>query len=484
VYDRAVERTTIRLFYRHYSVVGLPLVFVSLLLASSCTKKKEPSPEPDRASFIRQQILEVPPTVPLGRCPYGPGDLPQKTLTNAPNGKNIAVDHFVFVVQENRSFDHYFQDYTPAPGTSVDVAPATYAALGRSHRHNPVKPFEMQHPCPDDPAHDYESVLLAWHGGKMDGFALAAGDDAVSYFSHNVLSYYHALARTFALSDRHFADFLGPTWPNRLYLLSGTSFAHTDNTAPPPRDIETSLFHQLDEKGISWLVYADSSVFEELMYPVLHRSHPNNFKSITQFVTDAKSGKLPAFAWVESSYGGVNATDEHPPANVEIGQQFVGRIVDATMRGADWKSSLLVLTYDEHGGFFDHVAPPTACLPDEHKAKVKPGHIPPRFDYLGMRVPLIIVSPWAKRGYVSHQTTSHASLLRLVQARFDLPALTRRDANSVAPFDMLDFNSPPRLDVPELPEPKIELSNRKNCEDAAIRDRTKNPKGILPSHGH
>jgi phospholipase C len=222
-----------------------------------------------------------------------------------PVGKQIPIDHFVFVVQENRSFDHYFQDFRPAPATNVDVAPSSYVCLNQQSKLGPIKPFELLHPCPDDPAHDYESVLLSWRGGKMDGFALASGKEAVSYFTTEVLEYYHALARAFALSDRHFADFLGPTWPNRLYMLSGTSFGHVDNTHPPVRDFETSLFHQLDAKGFSWRIYADNPVFEEGMYPALHKSHRDRFKSIANFEADTRAGTLPAFAWVESSYGGV-----------------------------------------------------------------------------------------------------------------------------------------------------------------------------------
>ncbi len=375
-----------------------------------------------------------------------------------------------------------FKIFSPAPDTSADVAPASYAAQDPNNQHVPLKPFEMEHSCPDDPNHDYESVLLAWRGGKMDGFALAAGKDAVGFFSRNVLDYYHALARAFALSDRHFADFLGPTWPNRLFMLSGTSFAHVNNTTPPARDVETSLFHQLDERSISWLVYADNRTFEEGMYPTLHKSHPHSFKTIAQFKEDSKAGNLPAFAWVESSYGGPRATDEHPPANVEIGQKFVSEIVDVTMRGADWKNTLLVLTYDEHGGFFDHVAPPPACVPDDHIAKVKPGHLRPRFDHLGLRVPLIMVSPWVKRGYVSHEVTSHSSLLRLVQARFDLPALTRRDANANPPLDMFDFASSPRLEVPDLPTPHVEPGRSTRCEEAAARVPESSKHYVLPPH--
>ena len=462
-------------------VASVLLTVGSLSHGCNRTQPKKADPEHERVAFIKSQVPVVPHAVPRTGCPFGPGDPAQKTLLpDVPLGKNLPIEHFVFVVQENRSFDHYFQDFSPAAGTTVDVAPATYVAQNPNNKHQPLRPFELLHSCPDDPAHDYESVMLAWRGGKMDGFALAADKDAVSFFSRNVLDYYHALARAFALSDRHFADFLGPTWPNRLYMLSGTSFGHIGNTPPPARDIETSLFHQLDEHGVSWRVYADNRIFEEGMYPSLHKSHPNNFMTIAQFKAESAAGKLPAFAWVESSYGGPLATDEHPPANVEVGQKFVSEIIDATMHGADWKNTLLILTYDEHGGFFDHVAPPAACVPDDHVAKIKPGHLHPRFDHLGMRVPLIFVSPWVKRGFVSHSTSSHSSLLRLVQARFELPALTRRDANATPPYDMFDFTSPPRLDVPELPTPHIEPSRGKNCEEAAARVPVSSKHYVLP----
>jgi phospholipase C len=438
-----------------------------------CRNKQQVDPEQERAAFVRGQVPDLPPKLPVSGCRFNAGELPSATIGKyAPIGRNLPIDHFVFVMQENRSFDHYFQGFRPAPGTAVDVAPDSYAAIAPTDRHSTIKPYELLHPCPDDPAHDYESVLLSWRGGKMDGFALASGPEAVSYFSEQVLTYYHALARAFAISDRHFADFLGPTWPNRLFALSGTSFGHFDNTSPPSRDIETSLFHQLDERNLAWLVYADNRVFEEGMYPVLHQAHRDRFRSIAQFLKDAESGNLPALAWVESSYGGVSATDEHPPANVEVGQRFVHRIVDAVMRSPEWKTTLVILTYDEHGGFFDHVAPPVACIPDAHTPKPKSGHLSPRFDYLGMRVPLILISPWVRRAYVSHQTTSHTSLLRLIQARFELPALTRRDANAVPPFDMFDFASQPRLEVPDLPVPVIEPSRQKNCE-AIVSNRPK-----------
>jgi phospholipase C len=130
-----------------------------------------------------------------------------------PSGKNLPIDHVICVVQEKRSFDHYSQDFTPAAGTTVVVAPPSYAVLDPGNKRSSIRPFELLHPCPDDPAHDYESVLLSWRGGKMDGFALASGKEAISYFTTEVLEYYHALARAFSLSARHLPTFSAPLGP-------------------------------------------------------------------------------------------------------------------------------------------------------------------------------------------------------------------------------------------------------------------------------
>ncbi len=442
---------------------GLLLCWLALgASAAGCRCQREHAPGPTGAA----SSLEAGPGLPLHGCAFAPGDLPRKTLgRGAPVGSDLPLDHFIFVVQENRSFDQYFQAFTPAPGTTIDVAPPGWTVLGPHGR--PMAPFAMEHPCQADPPHDWASVLRSWSGGKMDGFALVGGREAVGFYHPHVLEYYHALARAFALSDRHFADFLGPTWPNRLFMLSATSFGHADNAPPPRRDFELSLFHQLDAAGISWRVYADGEVFETTMYPALHQRRRDHFRSIAQYVDDAQRGALPALAWVESTYTGHDATDEHPPANIELGQKWVRGIVEAAMRGPEWGRTLLILTYDEHGGFFDHVPPPAACVPDPHEPKTSPRRLAPRFDHYGMRVPLILVSPWSKRGYVSHVPTSHSSLLRLVQARFELPALTRRDANATPPFDLLDLSSRPRLEVPALPEARVEPSRRDACRQIA-----------------
>jgi phospholipase C len=198
------------------------------------------------------------------------------------------------------------------------------------------------------------------------------------------------------------------------------------------------------------------------MFPVLRAEKGHHFRRMKDFFADAKSGSLPALAWVESSYGGALASDEHPPADVQIGQKYVAEVVKAVFKSPNWKRSALILTFDEHGGFYDHVPPPAACAPSPELPTAKNGQI--RFDQLGVRVPFIVVSPYAKAHYVSHRVYEHASVLRLIQARFDLPAMTYRDANATPPYDFFDFASPSFSEPPELPEATIDESELKYCE--------------------
>ena len=300
----------------------------------------------------------------------------------------------------------------------------------------------------------------------MDGFVATSnpkGRRALGYYDESDLGYYYALANTFAIGDRYFASILGPTWPNRMFFHSGSSFGHIGNTAPPALPEEQSLFNQLSRKGIEWVVYSEGMTFEEKIFRHLHDIKGDHFKDLDGFFADAKGNTLPAFVWIESTYGGPDATDEHPPADVQLGQRFVARVVEALMKSPAWARSALFLMYDEPGGFFDHVPPPSACVPDEIEPLLEKRHVRARFDRLGMRTPFIVVSPFAKAHYVSHQVYSHSSVPRLVQARFELPALSARDANSTAPYDMFDFDRPPFITPPSLPVPFVDEMASKVC---------------------
>jgi phospholipase C len=286
----------------------------------------------------------------------------------------------------------------------------------------------------------------------------------MTYYDESWIPYYYALANTFAIADHYHASVPSSTWPNRMYMISGTSFGHILNDTPPPRAEERSIFHQLEQAGVNWAVYtAAQPSFEEQILPKLRAEKGDHFLTTDDFLTAAKAGKLPGFSWVTSA----GRHNEHPPKNIQAGQKFVAQIIDAVMHSPNWQRTALFFTYDEHGGFYDHVSPPQACPPDNIPPILAASDVPGNFDRLGVRVPMIAVSPYAKKHYVSHQVYDHSSILRFVQARFNLPALTARDAHARPPIDMFDFEHPPFTTPPPLPRADEDPRFLNACEDTA-----------------
>ena len=396
-------------------------------------------------------------------CPFGPGALPADTLApGAPHGNAIPINHVVVLMQENRSFDHYF---ARLKGRHIDRPPR-----GTSNPNPlggvPIPLFHQRSYCEvADLNHGWNGTHLEWNGGAMDGFAIENADPAdpsgsrtMGYYRKRDLRFYHALYRTFAMSDRHFCSLLGPTFPNRHYLLSGTSAGHIRN------DLEiathASIFESLDAAGVTWKVYASDLPFA-LLYAYV-QAHGTNLVPIAQFYADAAAGSLPQVSFVDPLFFGdeTNQNDEHPPNNVQIGQAFVAGVVQAMFGSPNWPDSALFITYDEHGGFYDHVPPPPACEPDAIPPNLQSGDVVAAFDRYGIRVPFVVVSPFARRKYVSHTTTDQTSVLRFIETRFDLPALTRRDANADPMLELFDFAAPPFMVPPKLPEAKINPDHR------------------------
>jgi phospholipase C len=264
----------------------------------------------------------------------------------------------------------------------------------------------------------------------MDGFLAADGPGALAYFTDDDHPYYSWLLTTFATSDRYFCSALAGTWTNRAYLYCGTSdgIRFTGLGGPPSTP---SVFDQLDHAGVSWHDYVDMSASNEPLEGVLQWTYSHaNVQDLPQFFDALDHGTLPSVSFVDSIE---NVTDEHPPANIHAGEAFVRNIVDHAFHSPQWGHLVIFYTYDEGGGFFDHVAPPSACIAAANESDV---------DHLGFRVPIGVISPWTRPGYVSHDVHSHTSILRFIQAIFDLPALTVRDANSDAMMDFFDFRCP------------------------------------------
>jgi len=404
-------------------------------------------------------------------CSFGPGALPADTLQpGAPHGAQIPIDHIVVLMQENRSYDHYFGRIRRADGTPRGASNPN--PLGGA----PIQPFHQKKYCETaDLDHGWNGTHREWNNGLMDGFTAEnvdptdpTGSRTMGYYRRNDLRYYYKLYKTFAMSDQHFCSVLGPTFPNRYYLLAGTSFGHVNNAFPDLSGGEwtqPTIFNLLDaaQPPISWKIYYSDLPFGFLFGYVRDRAATNT-APIAQFAIDAAAGTLPQVAFVDPSFLGETENDEHPPTNIQLGQALVAGIIDSVVTSPLWSHTALFLTYDEHGGFWDHVPPPTACTPDGIAPLISPSDYQAQFDRFGIRVPFVAVSPYARKRYVSHTPTDQTSILRFIETRFDLPALTRRDANADPLLELFDFAAPAFLKPPHLPPANIDPKKQAECD--------------------
>jgi phospholipase C len=324
----------------------------------------------------------------------------------------------IIVVQENRSFDHMFGTL----GHGTEGIPAGYT---NPRSGAPVAPFHLSTPCIHDVGHQWVEMHAGWHNGAMDGWAGINGPDALGYYEDADHPFYSWMLTTFATSDRYFCSVLSGTYPNRDYLYLGTSAGvHSTGLAAYPPAGTPTLFDQLDGAHVAWAEYNASTtevLSGTLGWPLDHVG----VHLYSEFLPALDAGTIPPVTFVD-----LEPHDEHPPGSIHDGERDVRDVITHAMASPLWPHLAIFYTYDEGGGFFDHVPPPTACLADPTQTD---------FDRLGVRVPVGVVSPYARAGYVSHEVHSHSSILRFVQALFDLPALTGRDANSDAMLDMFDF---------------------------------------------
>lgn len=430
-------------------------------------------------------------------CKFTRGALPDETLgASIPTGKDIPIETIVVVMQENRSFDHYFGRFNQYAGrTDVESPPANASNPDRS---GPVSSSthlwqHAGHHCFLDTAHGWKKVHAQVAEGKMDGFyetnhdiegettpdptmALRDGERAMWWYDERELPFYYALAKEFGLGDHYFSSLPGPTWPNRMYLFAGTSFGLVENTFPnieayPFPDKDLVVLDELEKRHVDWKLYTNGGppgAGTVLAFALSTRWGRDVTATVDEYFADAAAGKLPAVAFVDANAlksGNADGDDEHPPAQLQIGQKLVSDVTRALFRSPQWSHAALFFTYDEHGGLYDHLPPPKACVPDDKTPFGKGGvQFEGAFDTYGVRVPFVVVSPYAKRGFVSHGVYDHTSILRFIQAKHRVPALTARDANALVPIDFFDFAAPPRLVAPELPEPVIDPGELAYCK--------------------
>jgi phospholipase C len=432
----------------------------------------------------------------------------------------------------------------------------------------PLRAFHLLNYCPGpDLAHDwagshqeanYRNPMLTFLASPNDGFVLVndgvtpflpplvpdgggqhgpdggaetADDDAtMGYYDETDLPFYYALAQTFAIDDRYFSSVIGPTFPNRSYALAATSFGHLSTfeilppippAVPPPggyRPRTGTIMDLLDAAGVPWVNYF-YDVPSTAIFRGVDLTHALPVTKLFEAATPAACA-LPAVSFVDPAFGndefGTNPSkfenDEHPPTDIRLGQAYVAQVLQAIRYSACWKDTVVFVTYDEHGGFHDHVAPPRAPqlgrrTPDgiapgqcadlssppasglpgggtncgtspADEAALCPGFTPTgpypfycaSFDQLGLRVPFVAVSPFSRPHHVSHTVGDHTSLLAFIEKRFlssgedreDRPHLTARDAAASTLEDLFDFDAAPSVGAP-VPAAPTPLPNDPGC---------------------
>jgi phospholipase C len=455
-----------------------------------------------------------------------PGDRPD---TSRPVGTDMLpqIKHIVVLMMENHSFDNYLGTLGRGEGLPLGEDgrpdaenPDSAGTMIRAHHANSTKQD------PGVPCQSWSASHAQWADGKMNGFVTSAEQAspeadktaAMAYWTSEDLPFYHGLARTFPLADRWFSSCLGPTFPNRRFLLAGTANGLMDdlplNLLDRPR--AGTIMDMLTRHGISWVNYRPASSdqsefrryvqyrrrrkrhhlaslgrslrnpgytfqrdlqFTAALYPLGMASYMAHVRSIEQFFADADSGNLPSFCIVDPDF---RSFSEESPQDIRKGESFAAEVINRVMHGPGWADTLLIWTYDEHGGYYDHVVPPEAVPPDDVRGRSRVAHPslvrsllkvllpsyvrhaeqlvagPDSYDTYGFRVPAVIVSPYARPDCVLSDVFDHTSVLKLIEEKWNLPALTRRDAAATSPLGALDLTSPPAfLTPPELPAPAL-----------------------------
>jgi len=349
--------------------------------------------------------------------------------SQAATGTIQDVQHVVIFMQENRSFDQYYGTLKGVRG--FNDRNALVFTNGNTDFYQPrgtnyLLPFHITTKCVNDVDHGWSSGHTAWHAGKYDQWVPAKGTTAMTYYTRIELAFYYALADAYTVCDAYHCSVLGPTDPNRLYLWTGTIDADgkfggpiIDNTEPPSGFTWTTYPERLQSAGVSWKVYQqldnydDNALFWFAQYKNAPMGSPLRVRGIsyvtnvvTAFHSDVTNETLPQVSWIIAP----TALSEHPPYSPASGAAWTKQLLDALAANpAVYNSTVFMLTYDENGGFFDHVPPP---VPPPGTASEFVGGLPIG---LGVRVPLVLVSPWTRGGYVCSQVFDHTSIIRFLE---------------------------------------------------------------------
>ena len=436
--------------------------------------------------ITRREALRDAGVAGLGLTAVGAGleGLLAKAASASTHGTLKDIKHVVILMQENRSFDHYFGTLSAVRGFGDKRAPSVFyqKANGKT-----VHPFHLPNDCLPDLTHDWGPQHQSWDGGKMDGFLRAheaadpagVGPETMGYYTRADLPFYYALADAYTICDGYHCSVLGPTDPNRLMSMSGTLDPAGKHGGPlletlvatrsqyAGRFTWPTMPEQLSAHGVSWKVYSDPATgsFDSVL-PYFRAYQDKNGEPYKRgvaptypndFMSDLAHNTLPAVSWLLPSV----VDSEHPGFSGGKNGEVQARIIFEALvnHPSIWQHTALFLTYDENGGFFDHVKPPTAPTgtPGEY---VTVASLPPAADGirgpigLGFRVPMMVISPFSRGGLLCSDTFDHTSILRFLETRFgvEVPNLSKwRRAHTGDLTSAFNFAARPRYARPSLP---------------------------------
>lgn len=363
-----------------------------------------------------------------------------------PAPENSGIEHIIVVMMENRSFDHFLGWAPNADGQQDGLVYSDSAGTLQSTY--PLAP-DYQGCAHPDPDHSYAGGRVEYNGGACDGWLRAGRNDrfAIGYYTEADLPFYSKMVRDWTLCDRYFSALLGPTFPNRIYQHSAQTDRLSNTFAVCT--LPTIWDRIAGKAGVSGRYY-----FSDLPFTALWGAkHIAISRPISQFYDNCVSGDLASVSYVDPRFFNASAgtsQDDHPHSDIRNGQVFLNRIFAAVTSGPKWNKTVLVINYDEWGGFFDHVAPGAAPIPAADAAAGATDGL------RGFRVPCFVVSPWSKGGRVAHGVYDHTSILKMIEWRWSLEPLSTRDASANNLAEVLNFGAydpsiPPAYDLPTGP---------------------------------
>ncbi len=411
-----------------------------------------------------------------------PDSLPDPSRPPGTATPSLPFDHIVVVMMENHSFDNLLgavalRGQPAADGLTFDAA--AVAQNTNPGPGGPVRSFPFATTAQgDDVSQTWDATHEQIDGGAMDGFVRSVGStQPMGYWDEDVLPFAYSMATTFTLANRWFCSAPCQTFPNRRFLMAGTASGDIATSVaslslPPPAN--GTIFDRLHAYGITWRNYF-TDLPQTAIIPSIVEKYPQNLAGMARFYVDCALGTLPQVSFVDPEVGllpligevlaevpslsGLAALleplggSEEDPQDMKYGEAWAHRVVEAVLHSPAWPRTLLVYTYDEHGGYYDHVPPPPAIPPDSIPPQLAPGDAPGGYDLYGCRVPAIVASPYCRPGAVTDVVHDHTSVLATIEAKWNLPALTFRDANATTVADFLDPSGPALLSPPTIAAP-------------------------------